>query len=100
RDAPQLQPFPTRRSSDLTFTSPTGDRTPSLKCPLPLASRLPSRLKATLKTSPVCPLRVRASRPLVESQTFTVPSLLALARRLPRSEEHTSELQSLAYLVC
>src|SRR2546425_7138080 len=36
-----------------------------------------------------------------DSRYLAVPFLDAcLATRLPRSEEHTSELQSLAYLVC
>src|SRR5205085_2015329 len=51
--------------------------------------RLPSGLNATHPT-PLCPRRVRSSRPLTASQTFTSPfqvspSLysLAVARRLP-----------------
>src|SRR5687767_15573960 len=39
--------------------------------------------------------RVRVQRPRVRD----VPDV-ALEKRQPRSEEHTSELQSLAYLVC
>lgn len=39
--------------------------------PLPLASRLPSGLNATLMTSFVCLLRVSDSWPVAASQTFT-----------------------------
>jgi hypothetical protein len=36
------------------------------------ASRAPSALKPTYKTESVCPLRMRVSRAVVRSQTFTV----------------------------
>src|SRR5436190_1927174 len=48
-----------------------------------LARRLPSGLKATLWTFPVCPLKVKTTFSLAKSHTFTVPSHDALARRLP-----------------
>ena len=37
-----------------------------------VARRLPSGLKATLSTEPVCPLKVRSSWPVWASHTFTV----------------------------
>src|SRR2546423_388741 len=53
------------------------------------ARRRPAALQATLETSWVCPLRVRASRPLVASQTLTVLSRLAEARRRPSALQAT-----------
>ena len=50
---------------------------------------LPSGLKHTLLTALLCPLRVRASRPVAASHTFTVLSPLAEARRLPSGLKHT-----------
>src|SRR2546425_9464421 len=37
---------------------------------------------------------------LLEAARFARHPLLTMAHIIPRSEEHTSELQSLAYLVC
>src|SRR5262245_30576186 len=48
-----------------------------------LARRLPSGLKHTLRTLPVCPLRDSASWPVCASHTWTVRPARALARRLP-----------------
>src|SRR5438128_1638083 len=50
---------------------------------LPLAMRLPSGLKATLKTESAGPLSVRVSCPVVASQILIVWSWLPLAMRLP-----------------
>src|SRR5947199_8131365 len=68
----------------------------------PEARVLPSGENATACTRPVWPSRLARSAPVATSHTFTrVPPV---ARVLPsgenRSEEHTSELQSLRHLVC
>src|SRR5262249_15920570 len=55
---------------------------------LPVASRAPSGDQATDVTWPVCPLRVRSSRPLAASHTLAVPSQLPVATRAP-SGAHT-----------
>src|SRR5205823_12794993 len=86
-----LHSFPTRRSSDLTFrrcnrlsmtTAITAATMPnsfcSVDCESTCAVTPPIRLPATVATSSSMPRR----------------------RLINRSEEHTSELQSLAYLVC
>ena len=52
---------------------------------------MPSGLNATLLTPPVCPLRVRVSCPVAASHTFTVPSQLAEASRLPSGLNATLE---------
>src|SRR5699024_12581675 len=77
-----LLSLPTRRSSDLPSTSPTPPTPPT---PRPRRrSRRPSR-RETSSRSP--------SRPCPSAET-------PAARRLSRSEEHTSELQSRFDLVC
>src|SRR5205823_14807029 len=82
-----LHSFPTRRSSDL---------------PLPLAAHELHILRAPLHDS-------GGGRPRSDDGVAAAArrGRILLARRLahrlrsePRSEEHTSELQSLAYLVC
>ena len=50
---------------------------------LPLTTRLPSALNATLATLLVCPLRVRIAWPLSASHTLTVLSSLPLTMCLP-----------------
>src|SRR5687767_15701329 len=73
--------FPPRRSSDLVRAS--------------LTVRVPARPVNCSNTSTTCPAPVAPSGcPLA----FSPP--LGLTTTAPRSEEHTSELQSLAYLVC
>src|SRR2546425_2689436 len=62
----------------------------SLHAALPISgarARTPTRLRTSGRRRPPC-YRHRAEQ------------LAGLARALARSEEHTSELQSLAYLVC
>src|SRR5437016_755965 len=58
--------------------------------PEPLARRLPSGLKATGQTLPVCPLRICSSSPVCPSHTLTVLSSAA-ARRLPSGLKATLE---------
>src|SRR5262249_11927365 len=71
------------------FASPlTSHILMSARAPFPMPSqkltmRFPSGLKTTLSTLPVCPLRVRISRPEVASQSFTVWSPLPLTICLP-----------------
>src|SRR5205823_12382184 len=96
---PDLQPFPTRRSSDLELDA---------------LFKLALRGRVGVERGPV---EVRADRELREivcgsgADSNSDPSWCSGRRRwrwrvralhdVPqRSEEHTSELQSLAYLVC
>src|SRR5207244_10977991 len=71
-----LPPFPTRRSSDLLATTRASG---------------PTRARAW-------PWRSR--RPGSRSSSRGPPSLRRAGRARPRSEEHTSELQSPDHLVC
>src|SRR3989441_9576658 len=71
RRPPRSTLFPTRRSSDLAYLSPR--------------------------------VRGRRTAPRRGRRGGTIPRWDVrhwVGRRSPRSEEHTSELQSLAYLVC
>src|SRR5205823_14830807 len=83
-----LHSFPTRRSSDLEWLD--GE-----------ASRRRPAAKPKRRVEPTCcqPLLRRDSRtPRRSCRPRRCPS--ARRPRSSRSEEHTSELQSLAYLVC
>src|SRR5205823_12267772 len=93
---PLAPSFPTRRSSDLSRR--TAPRSVPATAASPRTAARPRgspRLPAT-RSAPPCPSpsRPRHDSPLHATRWIT-PSL-----RYPRSEEHTSELQSLAYLVC
>src|SRR5207302_2492472 len=90
-----LPPFPTRRSSDLPNSKPfvaeplSSSQAQIQGPPLPLARRL----------------RVFDATMLVMGGTigsgiFMNPALVARQIHTPRSEEHTSELQSRENLVC
>src|SRR5205823_13994040 len=87
-----LPSFPTRRSSDLAGTSKPHQNT--------------SRVRILARRTPAwAPLRRRApSRRFMQLRRGRLPrrpAVRALRRDgARRSEEHTSELQSLAYLVC
>src|SRR5205823_14135477 len=92
-----LHSFPTRRSSDLAcgtakiaanITSPRRRRDAPVIPTLPPISKL----------SAVCPV---TTPPAVRRPTLSnYNASLSRRDRRARSEEHTSELQSLAYLVC
>src|SRR5205814_9335238 len=92
-----LPPFPTRRSSDLTPSSSTCG---------PAASTAPSTRRVRAASS-ACRRATTGKRTTTKSTT-TRTVFLTLRRwrdRLAaptifRSEEHTSELQSLRHLVC
>src|SRR5687767_15430269 len=85
RRPPRSTLFPTRRSSDLARGSARGpDRGED---PRPCAP------EHTHAPAPLTQFPGNRSRP---APVTAVPS----AAGVPRSEEHTSELQSLAYLVC
>src|SRR5438445_6596995 len=66
---------------------------------LPLASILPSGLKATESTTSECPARVRNSLPLATSQNLMVLSQLPLASILP-SGLNATELTKSEWPVC
>src|SRR5205823_13302063 len=85
--------FPTRRSSDLLFNK---DMAAALEC-LPrefgvevVAGANHNQIDFVIVDQCLC-----AGHQLRETETSS-----DLVSRYPRSEEHTSELQSLAYLVC
>src|SRR5690606_41837054 len=88
---PHHLPFPTRRSSDLTWAPPTATSTTAT---LLKATRCgPSSSRASCSLRPSTPRR--SGRPPSGSST-------GAPRRTSRSrsEEHTSELQSRENLVC
>src|SRR5262249_61767359 len=73
-----LHSFPTRRSSDLCSAS---------------RATLAGSRRCTLRAASVCTSSARYRR-------WRGASLMASERIKPRSEEHTSELQSLTNIVC
>src|SRR5205823_13498311 len=87
-----LHSFPTRRSSDLYAAWARVH-----ECPLTISERRASRLRNLVagKTSGM-------SRATVAIAVVFVGAIVCFANDwiYARSEEHTSELQSLAYLVC
>src|SRR5205823_14674455 len=91
---PHLHSFPTRRSSDLANR---GYGMPVLQ--LSTTGRKSGKRRTTMLTSPVQDgdrMVLVASNGGDDRHTNWYLNL----RDDPRSEEHTSELQSLAYLVC
>src|SRR5205823_10254344 len=96
RDPPDLHSFPTRRSSDLE----EGDAVRRL-----LVRRLHLDDVALHPETPAAEHRVVADVLRVDQLPQHQVAVVLFAdleddHALPRSEEHTSELQSLAYLVC
>src|SRR5205823_13394436 len=85
RHHPDPHSFPTRRSSDL--------RTPPSSCP-PSPTRSGRSRWSAAWSSPI------ESGWCRRNSCRNNPSSRRRSRRRDRSEEHTSELQSLAYLVC
>src|SRR5205823_9968380 len=83
-----LHSFPTRRSSDL-------DGTFALMSPVMTSTE--GRWVATTRWMPVA--RASCARRQIACSTSGPCSIIRSASS-SRSEEHTSELQSLAYLVC
>src|SRR5262249_61439773 len=82
--------FPTRRSSDLSSdTSQTSSSSDRISCPRPVRVGSPL-VRGTMSVVPRSPHGVGAG-----SDRFA-----SCSRATPRSEEHTSELQSLTNLVC
>src|SRR5205823_10936590 len=93
-----LNSFPTRRSSDLASqwrgASASGDRLPTRNARSP--RRTMRAFSSTTRGCASAPLTVTA--PILPSNRVSAAAGGAAATA--RSEEHTSELQSLAYLVC
>src|SRR5205823_14204346 len=96
RDHRDLHSFPTRRSSDLIESG----RLRSSGGPEPLHQSHEASAEGTPFPDPV--LRVIASLVSRRVGDGAEPAAAAMTGvgELLRSEEHTSELQSLAYLVC
>src|SRR5205823_14290893 len=94
-----LHPSPTRRSSDLTTSQQTLDRGPLGPWILVSTGDHHTEVASTS-------LRDHGRRDRREERVAEVTEQQSEVRRTlsrphpPRSEEHTSELQSLAYLVC
>src|SRR5205823_14689626 len=92
-----LHSFPTRRSSDLDLAAA------SSACAVRASTSPESRRRRLLPFEKGFPLRPRSLGPNGDGSSaasgVTGPSLI-MTRRSWRSEEHTSELQSLAYIVC
>src|SRR5205823_13121630 len=98
--SPDLHPFPTRRSSDLAETQVaqaelnlTRSRGELEKARGQLAAAVGLAVNNVLK------VQTLADLPPVKQISESLEELLERFGDL-RSEEHTSELQSLAYLVC
>src|SRR5204862_589233 len=83
-----LHSFPTRRSSDLA---------PSTRTRTPMPSVSPSE---TASTSPFFVATCWARRVTARVSAYPAPAAVAKSIASPRSEEHTSELQSRRDLVC
>src|SRR5262249_53067960 len=62
-----------------------------LSSKLPEATRLPSGAKATEKTRPLCPVRVRSASPVAQSQRQTLWFHPPETRSLPLGEHATEE---------
>src|SRR5205814_10662657 len=96
---PHLHSFPTRRSSDL-YGKPQSKRTSRAKAQEPEESvpngvNVVQSMQSKPSTTPES-----ASRPANASSAATAVKTACTTTRRPRSEEHTSELQSLRHLVC
>src|SRR5205823_12419875 len=85
-----LHSFPTRRSSDLTASASWW--------PIRSTCSGPDAGTSWLSQSQNAPTQTNAAR--FGKGISTLDTVQELGRALKRSEEHTSELQSLAYLVC
>src|SRR5205823_9252928 len=91
---PALPPFPTRRSSDLDKIYRRGiyDAPPSDEPAYPPPTPLPEK---SVPAWEVSQMGMGLEQPATYTRTGPQANIM-----MNRSEEHTSELQSLAYLVC
>src|SRR5205823_13361698 len=87
-----LHSFPTRRSSDLPHPALPLDAFFALHPSMPEFGRMYRDQQAAVIHAVATPYRERSH--------FDGQDVLESGFAGPRSEEHTSELQSLAYLVC
>src|SRR5205823_12724543 len=87
---PDLLSFPTRRSSDLSPPTISASSFDSAARPGASASSMAA----------IDGVHCRCVTPCCSTLPATEARPAAAAVDAPRSEEHTSELQSLAYLVC
>src|SRR5205814_9158172 len=89
RHHPSLPSFPTRRCSDLSGFDRSAPAATTIR-----------RRSAASPSSESRPRHVRVQTPAsVSIQSVSQTSVISHGSR-PRSEEHTSELQSLRHLVC
>src|ERR1041384_3407046 len=92
--------FPTGVSAELVLAVLRAWRTAQGVCPVE-AGHEPPGVQSDLPADIVHLKTTSASTGIPQLVAFTAPQLVADARNIVlRSEEHTSELQSLAYLVC
>src|SRR5205814_4299527 len=84
---PHLHPFPTRRSSDLPGVGPGRDGN---------SGGGPRRAGGDV----TAPILIRSQEPKYTSDAMLAKIQGRVELDLRRSEEHTSELQSLRHLVC
>src|SRR5205823_10279307 len=89
-----LHSFPTRRSSDLCMIASTSARSNVLLDP-----RQQVRHRARIRRRSV-QQAMAGARKQHDGEVLALHLAQPLERGCTRSEEHTSELQSLAYLVC
>src|SRR5205823_12398527 len=85
-----LHSFPTRRSSDLVSMVLTAE---------PRGGTMNFANRSMVCATPPSLWPMTSTRRCCDSSSIR-PSLFFIEAIWPRSEEHTSELQSLAYLVC
>src|SRR5205823_13633341 len=88
-----LHSFPTRRSSDLIFSEQQKSLLENYGVPAPNVAVIPNGVDVDKYTP-------GSSAFKQTSQASTLVGYLGRVDPEKRSEEHTSELQSLAYLVC
>src|SRR5205823_10866125 len=96
----QLHSFPTRRSSDLCRSRYTCVAEPGVPAYVPACTdrSSPSCCSPLSPFRPPCRRRLTPRPDLTPSPNSSRGSTWSATRRPSRSEEHTSELQSLAYL--
>src|SRR5207253_10853027 len=87
RPPPWSTLFPTRRSSDLRWADDLGDEVPDASRALELLTWWEHELDACYEGKP-------------SHAVFVALRETIIAKDIPRSEEHTSELQSRGHLVC
>src|SRR5690606_41574367 len=100
RDAGQLRSFPTRRSSDLSSTTPRESVSMLELRTLPPSARFAFRCRPEAVEKAEAAFALALPRAACRATTAGDRAALWLGPDEWRSEEHTSELQSRENLVC